>query len=185
LPPQYNVPPGYDPQKDKIEIVEYDPNWPILYLREEALLRQALHAAPQLAIEHFGSTSIQGLAAKPIIDIMISVVTRDYWAHLIEPIKGLGYAFWDENPKKDEMFFVKGMLPFGKRRTHHVHVYDFQGLRWKKELAFRGYLRSHPEVAQRYEILKRELAAKFTFDREAYTEAKTEFIQNIAKQIPD
>ena len=179
MPLKYNVPPGYDPEKDKIEIVEYDSHWPSLYAREENLLQEALGSMPGLAIEHFGSTSIAGLAAKPIIDIMIAVKNLDLWPELVEPIKKLGYVYWDENPKESEMFFVKGMPPFGEKRTHHVHVYDFLGPRWKKELAFRSYLRSHPDEARKYETLKRELAAKFTFDREAYTDAKTQFIEGI------
>jgi GrpB-like predicted nucleotidyltransferase (UPF0157 family) len=181
--PSNPIPPGYDPLKDKIEIVEYDPAWPALYAQEEAGLRQLFGFIPSLKVEHFGSTSVPGLAAKPILDIMVAVESRDLWPSLIEPIKCIGYVYWDSNPKGDEMFFVKGMPPFGEKRTHHLHVYDFQGPRWKKELAFRDHLRSQPEEARRYGILKRELALKFTSDREAYTDAKTVFIQTVLAKI--
>jgi GrpB-like predicted nucleotidyltransferase (UPF0157 family) len=81
------------------------------------------------------------------------------------------------------MLFVKGMPPLGEKRTHHVHVYDFQGPRWHKELLFRDYLLVHPDEAKRYEILKRNLAAQFTYDREGYTEAKTEYFKSVMKKI--
>ena len=183
MTPFNKFPPGYDPQKDRIEIASYDPAWPALYAQEEARLRELLAFIPSLEIEHFGSTSVPGLAAKPILDIMIGVESRGLWPGLVEPVKTLGYAYWDQNPKEEELFFVKGMPPFGEKRTHHLHVYDFQGTRWKKELAFRDYLRAHPDEARRYGALKRALASKFTFNREAYTDAKTEFIQNILAKI--
>ena len=176
-------PPGYDPQKDPIEVVDYDPAWPGLYLKEEALLREAFAGLDPFDIEHFGSTSIPGLAAKPILDLMVGVASRDLWPSLVEPLQNLGYSYWRDNPKEDEMFFVKGMPPYGERRTHHVHVYDRHGARWKRELAFRDHLRAEPEAAKRYETLKRELAAKFTFDREGYTQAKTEFIEGALRKI--
>jgi GrpB-like predicted nucleotidyltransferase (UPF0157 family) len=176
-------PAGYDPQKDPIEVVDYDPAWAGLYLKEEIALRGALAAFSPLYIEHFGSTSVPGLAAKPILDIMIGVASRDLWPSLVQPLENLGYSYWRDNPQEDEMFFVKGMPPYGERRTHHVHVYDRQGKRWKRELAFRDHLRAEPEAAKRYAMLKRELAAKFTFDRESYTQAKTEFIEGLLRKI--
>jgi GrpB-like predicted nucleotidyltransferase (UPF0157 family) len=181
MPQKYNFPPGYDPQKDKIEIVEFDPNWPLLYAQEEKLLREALNFVLGLSIEHIGSTSVPGLAAKPIIDIMISVESHNLWPGLVEPVKALGYVHWGTND--DGMLFVKGAPPLGEKRTHHVHVYDFEGSRWKKEKDFRDYLRTHPEEAGRYEELKRRLAAQFTFDREAYTDSKTDYILSVMEKI--
>lgn len=173
------APPGYDPVQDKIEIADYDPSWPEFFQKEKGLLQKALGAFAGIAIEHFGSTAVPGLAAKPIIDIMVAVESWEQWPRLIEPIQNLGYGFWPDNLKDNEMFFVKGMPPYGERRTHHVHVYDFQGIRWKKELAFRDYLRAHLDEAKRYGVLKRELAAKYPTEREAYTQAKTAYIQDI------
>ncbi|HVZ79978.1 MAG TPA: GrpB family protein [bacterium] len=176
-------PTGYDPQNDAIEIVDYDPDWPVLYLKEEGILRGVLAAFGPLSIEHFGSTSVPGLAAKPILDIMVSVASRDLWPSLVQPLQNLGYSYWRDNPQENEMFFVKGMPPYGERRTHHVHIYDRQGMRWKRELAFRDHLRREPEAARCYERLKKELAAKFTFDREAYTQGKGGFIEETLVKI--
>ena len=183
MPPKDHLPPGDKPVKDPIEIAEYDSAWPSLYQREQSLLRKMLAFVPGLAIEHFGSTSVPGLAAKPIIDIMISAESRGLWPSLVEPLQTIGYVYWDKNPKKDEMFLVKGMPPFGEKRTHHLHVYDFQGPRWKKELLFRDALRAHLEEAHRYAELKRDLALRFTYDREAYTDAKTDFIEGVLQKI--
>lgn len=174
-------PPGYDPQKDMIEIVGYDPSWPELFLKEKLKLERALRQFPKLLIEHFGSTSVPGLAAKPVIDIMISVKSINLWPGLILPLKGLGYYYWDAN--EEDMLFIKGIPPLGEKRTHHVHIYEFQGPRWEKELAFRDHLRIHPEVARQYEALKRELALKFTFDRDGYNNAKVDFIEDVLKKI--
>src|SRR5579859_6674775 len=138
MSPLSELPPGYDPKKDKIEIVEYDPRWPELYRQEEAALRKALPDIP-LRIEHYGSTAVPGLAAKPIIDILIRT-EEAHWPRLIEPIEKLGYFYWATNPEKDTLYFAKGMPPFGTRRTHHIHVFE-PGR--DKEIRFRNHLRTH------------------------------------------
>jgi GrpB-like predicted nucleotidyltransferase (UPF0157 family) len=97
---------------DEIEIVEYDPCWPTLFAEEAALLRAALDPDLIVGLEHFGSTAIPGLAAKPIIDILIAVRSLvEARRTAIEPLQRLGYVFWAENPKSDRMFFVKGCRP--------------------------------------------------------------------------
>ena len=183
MAPFSELPKDYDPQKDRIEIAEYDPLWPEMYRREEAALRGVLEGFAGLRIEHFGSTAVPGLPAKPVIDIMVAVGSRSLWPRMVEPLQGLGYAFWNANPDKEQFFFVKGMPPYGERRTHHVHIYEYQGARWKKELAFRDILRDQPQAARQYEALKRGLAAKFALDRESYTAGKSEFIRDIVDKI--
>ena len=126
MPSQEKFPSGYDSQKDKIEIVDYDPAWPDLFLKEKDLLNKVLTSFPGLSVDHYGSTAVPGLAAKPIIDIMIRVESRDCWPNLIKPLESLGYIHQDDNHQKNEMFFVKGMPPYGEKRTHHVHVFDRQ-----------------------------------------------------------
>lgn len=161
---------------DEIEIVGYDPTWPKLFEAEAAAIVSALPAGMVLRIDHFGSTAVPGLAAKPVIDILIAVpsvpAARD---PCVAALKHLDYVFWAENPRTDRLFFVKGMPPYGVRRTHHVHVREADALH-RRDLAFRDLLRAQPETARRYETLKRDLARRFSSDREAYTQAKTEFI---------
>lgn len=165
---------------DDVEIVPYDPAWPGLFATEVKQLRGVLDPELVLGIEHFGSTAVPGLAAKPIIDILIAVRSlAQAKAAMVEPLRALGYVYWAENPKTDRMFFVKGMPPYGERRTHHVHVTEPGGEMWRRRLAFRDYLRADPVEAYRYETLKRELAARYPDDRERYTDAKTEFLEAV------
>jgi GrpB-like predicted nucleotidyltransferase (UPF0157 family) len=165
---------------DEIEIVDYDGSWPRLFEEERALLERALPPDQILAIEHAGSTAVPGLAAKPIIDIFIAVPSIEVArATLVAPIKAIGYVYWAENPDKIRMFFVKGMPPYGERRTHHIHIVEPTSETWHRTLAFRDYLRDHPDEAERYQQLKRDLARHHRSDREAYTRAKDSYVLRV------
>ncbi len=169
---------------DDVEIVAYDPAWAALFAAEAERLRAVLDPAQVLGIEHFGSTAVPGLAAKPIIDILIAVRSLAHAkATMVEPIIALGYVYWADNPKTDRMFFVKGMPPYGERRTHHVHITEREGEMWRRRLRFRDYLRANPDEARCYEALKRDLAARFPADREQYTDAKTEYVQAVDRKM--
>ena len=171
---------------DEIEIVDYDASWPRLFEEERGILERALPSDQVLAIEHAGSTAIAGLAAKPIIDIFVAVPSID-WARatLVEPIERIGYVYWAENPKRDRMFFVKGMPPYGERRTHHIHICEPTSDVWHRPLLFRDYLRCHPDEAERYHRLKLDLASRYCHDREAYTTAKDAFVEAIVRLARD
>jgi GrpB-like predicted nucleotidyltransferase (UPF0157 family) len=165
---------------DEIEIVDYDAHWPRLFEEERAALEQVLPSDQVLAIEHAGSTAIPGLAAKPIIDIFIAVPSIEVAkATLVVPIKAIGYVYWAENPDLTRMFFVRGMPPYGERRTHHVHILEPTSDSWDRTLLFRNYLRDHADEAERYQQLKRELARRHREDREAYTRAKDSYVLRV------
>jgi GrpB-like predicted nucleotidyltransferase (UPF0157 family) len=164
---------------EEVEIVDYDPRWPVLFDEEAMRLRAALDPSLIVGLEHFGSTAIPGLSAKPIIDILIAV--RSLAAAQASFVGALREVYWADNPKKDRMFFVKGMPPFGSRRSHHVHVTETHGEMWQR-LAFRDYLRAHPEEAETYERLKRRLAAEHQTDREAYTDAKSAYVESVMRK---
>ena len=164
--------------EDRIEISEYDPAWPAEYEAERGRIRAALDADLLMEIQHIGSTAIPGMAAKPIIDILLMVHEGAERGRVIQGLQKLGYVYWAENPEPGRMFFVKGMPPFGTRRTHHVHVFD-DGAERRHRIAFRDYLRLHADAAQEYAELKRQLAERFVNDRDAYTLGKDEFIANI------
>jgi GrpB-like predicted nucleotidyltransferase (UPF0157 family) len=167
---------------DEVEIVNYDPRWPTLFDEEANRLRAALDPSLISGLEHFGSTAVPGLSAKPIIDILIAVRSlADAQTSFVEALRKLDYVYWAENPKKDRMFFVKGMPPFGSRRSHHVHVTETHGEMWQR-LAFRDYLRAHPGEAEIYEQLKRRLATEHQTDREAYTDAKSAYIESVMRK---
>jgi GrpB-like predicted nucleotidyltransferase (UPF0157 family) len=167
---------------DEVEIVNYDPRWPILFDEEARRLRAILDPSLIVGLEHFGSTAVPALSAKPIIDILIAVRSlADAQATFVDALRNLEYVFWAENPKKDRMFFVKGMPPFGPKRSHHVHVTEPDGEMWQR-LAFRDYLRAHPEEARTYAQLKRRLATEHPADREAYTDAKSAYIESVMRK---
>jgi GrpB-like predicted nucleotidyltransferase (UPF0157 family) len=160
--------------EDRVEIVAPDPSWPGQYEEAAAALASVLKSFGDFRLEHFGSTAVPNLRAKPIIDILLVHSTPSLWPQLIDPLRSLGYVYWSENPRKDRMFFVKGMPPFGPRRTHHIHVRVPRDA--ESELAFRDLLRADPALAREYEILKDGLAQRYPTDREAYTDGKTAFV---------
>ncbi len=170
--------------EDEILIEPYDPHWPQLFNDEAMRLREALPRNLVVAVEHFGSTAVPGLASKPIIDLLVAVRSLDDARRVAVPaLEGLGYAHWYENPDTSRLFFVRGLPPHGPR-THHVHMVEpgvshdarLGMYEFTDRLLFRDALRADPDEARRYAALKRHLAAKFPGDREAYTEGKTQYI---------
>ncbi len=123
-------------------------------------------------IHHIGSTSVPGLEAKPIIDILAGVSDLGFAWSCHEPLARLGYLY---APYLDDQmhWFCK---PHPARRTHHLHLVPVGGRRYREELSFRDYLRADRGLAAEYGALKRHLAERFRTDREAYTDAKSEFI---------
>ena len=158
-----------------VEIVDYDPSWPGRFEEEATELRRALAAWLVGSIEHIGSTAISGLAAKPVIDIMAGVETLDASRPAISAMADLGYCYAPYRPDSEHWF----CKPSPALRTHHLHLIPFESRRWTEAIAFRDYLRAHSQIATEYEGLKRQLAEKYRFDREAYTEAKGPFIARI------
>ncbi|MFM2302741.1 MAG: hypothetical protein RLZZ135_144 [Cyanobacteriota bacterium] len=170
---------------DEITIVKYNPNWIELFNRESASIRSALDRDLIIRIEHFGSTAVPGLAAKPIVDLLIGVRSLTKAKQIaISPLEQLGYAYWLENPDSQRMFFVKG-LPPNSPRTHHLHMVEPDSVLWER-LIFRDYLCQHPDEAANYARLKYDLAQCYASDRELYTAGKTDYIESVmqkAKQL--
>lgn len=126
-------------------------------------------------VHHVGSTAIPGLESKPIIDILVGVESLEESRSSFNPLAVLGYLYAPYRP--DEMhWFCK---PHPSRRTHHLHLVPIESPRFREELSFRDYLRSHPEDAREYGLLKRVLAEDYKQDRDAYTAAKAPFIRAI------
>ncbi|RIJ20447.1 GrpB family protein [Henriciella barbarensis] len=164
---------------DEIEIAEHNPDWPAAFQRERERILSALADFPIIDIVHFGSTAIKGMPAKPIIDMLFIVPDlNSAKAALPAKLDRLGYDYWADNPKTDRLFFVRGMPPRGEKRTHHIHVSE-PGSDLHGRLAFVDYLYTHPEEAEAYARLKRKLAETYGNDREAYTQAKSDFIDRV------
>lgn len=153
----------------EVEIVSYDPAWPSAFERERVRLAPLLDG---VEIHHFGSTAVPGLAAKPVIDMIALVPDLD------TPIAGLvrsaGYQFPQTfNATLAHRRFL--CYPSASHRTHHLHLVD-ERRELERRLRFRDRLREDPALAGRYVALKRALAKRYRDDREAYTEAKGEFV---------
>ncbi|QLE07757.1 GrpB family protein [Pseudoalteromonas shioyasakiensis] len=160
-----------------ISIVEYTPNWPDLFDIEKRFIGSLIKNIDYGTIEHVGSTSVEGLAAKPIIDIMVGLESLEASKNAIQVLESNGYCY---HPYKGDVmhWFCK---PSPEVRTHHVHLIPFESKLWFERLVFRDYLRSHPIVAQDYAKLKRKLAIESGGDREKYTQEKTYFIRDVLK----
>lgn len=158
-------------------IVDYDPEWSARYAVERARI---LDAAGEhlVAIAHVGSTSVPGLSAKPVVDIMLAVRRMGDARACIAPLEALGYEYRPETEASfpQRRFFRKFQAG---TRTYHLHVVELTSDFWHRLILFRDYLRAHPETAAEYSRLKRELAAQHSEDRGAYTDAKTVYIMGI------
>jgi GrpB-like predicted nucleotidyltransferase (UPF0157 family) len=168
-----------------IELVPYSPDWPREFQAERELIASALGALA-LRIEHNGSTSVPGLAAKPIIDIQISVEQL----HPLEGYaRGLARVGYVHVPHADDAFCPFFHRPAAWPHTHHVHVVQAGGDEERRTLAFRDYLREHPLAASEYEDLKRRLAPQFSAQqfasRQAYADAKGDFISGVVARALD
>ena len=148
---------------------DYNPTWPGRYEQERAAIVQAI--GPHIGhIEHIGSTSIPGLAAKPVIDIGIDLNKYPLPAEAITAMEELGYEHKGEYGIHERHYFRKVSPNF------HVHSYSPGNPEWDAHILFRDYLRAHPESAVEYEQLKRGLAARHS-DVNAYAEDKTDFVK--------
>ena len=160
-------------------IAPYDPGWPRAFEDERGRLAAALGTVAN-RIEHNGSTAVPGLAAKPIIDIQISVARLSSFDAYAQPLAALGYTHVPHADDDRCPFFHR---PAAWPHTHHVHVVETGGEEERRTLAFRDYLRHHDDLAREYEALKRALAARVGFDaapaREAYAMAKTAFVERV------
>ena len=156
-----------------IEIADYDPSWPSRFATERDALEKALGSFVTGGIHHVGSTAVPGLAAKPIIDILVGVIDLETSRAAFPALEAIEYVYAPYRP--DEMhWFCK---PDPEHRTHHLHLVPTGSQRYNDELAFRDLLRTDPARASAYVDLKRALARRFANDREAYTAAKAPFIE--------
>jgi GrpB-like predicted nucleotidyltransferase (UPF0157 family) len=163
-----------------IEIVSYDPAWPGLFAELGRELRVGLGDIA-LRIDHIGSTSVPGLAAKPVIDVQVSVAAFEPLTAFKQPLERLGYVYRADDPERTKRYFRE---PPGRRRTH-VHVRRAGSFSEQWALLFRDYLRAHRDVAAEYEAVKRRLAVRFRDDRHAYTNAKVPFMWEVIRRADE
>jgi GrpB-like predicted nucleotidyltransferase (UPF0157 family) len=130
-------------------------------------------AAP---VEHVGSTAVPGLRAKPVVDILAPVVSLAQAQAAIAVLTADGWLFWPDDPNRDYRMWFLRLKP--EARTHHLHVIQHNHPASCAELAFRDVLRRDPAVRQAYAALKERLAVQYRTDRDAYTDAKSDFIRS-------
>jgi GrpB-like predicted nucleotidyltransferase (UPF0157 family) len=167
--------------REQVSIIGYDVQWPVQYGIEEDRLTRALPPGLVERIAHIGSTAVPGMSAKPIIDIQVEVTSLDHVQRDVVPImEDMGYEFiWRPTIGEEAPFYAWFIKrdPTG-HRTHHVHMVQPDQASTDR-IRFRDLLRADPELAGKYETLKRELAKAHTGDRAAYTASKTPFIQDV------
>lgn len=158
-----------------VRIVAYQPTWRFLFEEEAARLRAAL-GERLLQVEHIGSTAIEGMSAKPVIDVMGAIRRLAEVEALVPLVETLGYDYKRDDPRPNRAFFAKGPP---SRRTHHLHLTELATVYWEESILFRDYLRTHPDAAEAYGRLKRRLAGEYPEDRESYAAGKTDFVKRI------
>lgn len=159
----------------RVNLRPYSTEWPVLFMREKARLEDAIGRHVR-DIQHVGSTSIPDMPAKPIIDIGVAVDNFEAAAVCIAPMEALGYKYKGENGIPRRHFFHRG-----RPRAYHLHMNEVSSKDWRQQIAFRDYLIAHPEAAAAYAALKRELAARYPNDREAYLAGKAPLIEEILR----
>jgi GrpB-like predicted nucleotidyltransferase (UPF0157 family) len=170
--------------QEEVSLVPYDPGWPRMFEEEKKHLLYCLPPRLIRRIEHFGSTAIPGLAAKPIVDMLVEVGSLEETKAGIAPVlEAQGYDyFWRATRGEDGPPFYVWFIKRNSTgvRTHHIHMVESDFEHWDR-LFFRDYLIDHPEMAKKYEALKLSLARNYSNDRLAYTEGKTEFVVRVTQ----
>ena len=160
-----------------IEITDYDPAWPARFAEQRDRLAGLLSPWLAAPIEHIGSTSVTGLRAKPIVDILAPVGSLDARAAMVEALSADGWLYWPDDPNGAERLWF--LRPKPEERTHHLQVIEHDSRKARAVLAFRDALRADAALAREYEDLKAGLAARYPEDRQAYTDAKAEFVARV------
>ncbi len=162
---------------EEIVINDYNERWPSDFLNELRCIMELLDMSKIVDIQHFGSTSIPGLAAKPILDILVGFRTFAEAHQSLSVLDPLNYSYI-------ESLSVPGGRLFHQKnpRTHHVHFVEYGTEHWNNPILFRNYMRLHPKDQQAYIALKKKNSEQFRNDRNGYTQAKTDFVTGIVQK---
>lgn len=170
--------------QEDVSVVPYDPAWPQMFEEEKRHLLDCFPQDMMRRIEHFGSTAIPGLAAKPIVDVLVEVDSLEETKARIAPVlEAQGYDYlWRATHGEDGPPFYAWFIKRNSAgvRTHHIHMVENDFEHWDR-LLFRDYLIDHPKTAKEYEALKLALARDYPNDRVAYTQGKTEFVVRVTQ----
>lgn len=174
--PGFSITDGSERPAVPLVVIDYDPAWPQTYARWRQRVGAALGTAA-MSIEHVGSTSVPGLAAKPIVDIQVSVADLGDEPNYVPPLQAAGLVL-----RSRDDFHRYFRPPADQSREVHVHVCA-AGSQWERDhLLFRDYLRADPAACRRYAEAKRANIRRWSDDGWAYTEAKTSVVLDILEQ---
>ncbi|MEH7523408.1 GrpB family protein [Bacillus sp. JJ1503] len=160
----------------KVRLSNFSEEWALMFQTEAKMLK-TIFGDEIIRIEHFGSTSVQGMKAKPVIDMMCIVKEIAKIDLFNRKMEALGYDVAGEWGIAGRRLFRKG----GENRTHHIHFYQYDNAQIDRHLIFRDYLRSHPDEAANYSRFKEELAERFDNSRE-YSQAKKDFVKEMEQK---
>ncbi|MCF6137717.1 GrpB family protein [Pseudalkalibacillus berkeleyi] len=161
----------------RVEVCPYNEEWPKMF-HQEMIKLQCIYGSQIVTIHHIGSTSIKGLNAKPIIDILSVVKDINEIDKFDDQMKANGYEPRGENGIPGRRYFQKG----GNARTHHIHIYQQGDVGIERHIAFRDYLRSNNELKNKYGKLKEELSKQFPYDIASYIKGKEQMVSEIEKK---
>ena len=170
--------------KEAVAIVPYDSRWPSIFEQERLHLLSCLPLELVKRIEHFGSTAVPNISAKPIVDILVEVTSLDETKNRIAPIlEAQGYDYfwrptWGDDTPPFYAWFIK--RDSNGLRTHHIHMVEPDFEHWER-LLFRDYLIEQPDIAMEYSELKEKFSEAHHNNRVAYTDAKTNFIKTVTE----
>ncbi len=160
---------------EPVAVVGYDPGWPLAFDRERRRVGEALGDAV-VAIEHFGSTAVPGMAAKPIVDILVGLRVSELREKQMTALVRLGYEYLGEAG-------VSGRLAFRKRgpTAYNIAAVGWNGRLWQDSLLLRNFLRANPEEARRYGRRKQQLVSQGVSTLLKYSERKEASIQELLR----
>ena len=165
-------------ERGTVELIPHQPEWEQLYEAEVRRL-QSIAGDRLHDFEHIGSTAIEGISAKPIIDLLAVVRDLEAARDLIPILEEHEYEYRPNGDVRGRLFLAKGPRT---NRTHYLSLAESDSDFYREKIAFRDYLRTHPDAATEYDELKRELACEHSDDRPNYTEKKGDFIEDILEQ---
>jgi GrpB-like predicted nucleotidyltransferase (UPF0157 family) len=160
-----------------VHILKYDPAWPAGFASQRDRVAAVLQPWLAAPVEHIGSTSVPGLPAKPVVDMLAPVRSLSQAQDAVAPLQADGWVFWPEDPGRHyRLWFLR---PSPAARSHHLHVIEDGHPHARALIAFRDALRADPELRDEYAALKRRLAREHHGNRNAYTNAKADFVARV------